>query len=73
MDKRKGLLAIKNNSPDLKNAAINYFNRTKVSEKAFSQIKGDLVRNQVELTKDVLASFIVPNTEEASKLQAKPG
>ena len=68
--KEKVYLAIKNNSPDLKNAAINYSNRTKVSEKAFSQIKGDLVRNQVELTKDVLASFIVPNTEEASKLQA---
>ena len=68
--KEKVYTAIRNKSPDLKSAAINYHNRTKVSEKAFSQIQGNLVRNQVEINKDVLASFVVPNTEQASKLQA---
>ena len=45
----KVYLAIKNNSPDLKNAAINYSNRTKVSEKAFSQIKGDYIVTLFEI------------------------
>ena len=67
--KEKIYAAIRNN--DFKLETVNEFTTsTKVSNKAFTEIQEQLIRNQVVLSKEDLASFVIPNTISAAKLLA---
>jgi hypothetical protein len=50
---------------------IHYFRTgNKVSKEAFTEIKSQLLSNQVDTTESFLASFVTPNTIAATKLKA---
>lgn len=65
--KEKIYEAIRRNDLNI-NTFHEFSSNSKVSEEAFTEIKQQLVRNQVKFNKEIMASFVIPNTISAAKL-----
>lgn len=51
-------------------SAIDFNYKSHVSKETFTEIKAQLIRNQIDANESFLASFVTPNTAAAGKLKA---